>query len=198
MTAEEFEEPLALSVRRWLVLGAGGAGKTTLALKLGRILRLPIIHLDRHFWQPGWVEPSDEAWDRNVAELSRGEAWVIDGNYSRTLGPRLERAQAAILLDPPTLQCVWGVVKRATWRRGRIRPDLAEECDEQFPSLEFLWYVSTYKWRSRPKVLRRVKAASHVTLYHFRSRSEGRAFLAGLRSDVEGRSRIPESRRPGR
>lgn len=181
MVAEESEEPPPSGPQRWLVLGAAGAGKSTLALELSRILGLPIIHLDRHFWRPGWVQPSDEEWDGEVQALSGGEAWIMDGNYSRTLGPRLDRAQAAVLLDPPTFRCLWGVIKRGTWRRGRVRPDMAEGCEEQFPDLEFLRYVATYKWRSRPKVLRRVKEARHVKLHHLRSRGEARAFLQGLR-----------------
>jgi adenylate kinase family enzyme len=168
--------------RRWLVLGAGGAGKTTFALELGRILKLPIIHLDRHFWRPGWVEPSDEEWDQQVAELSRDEAWVMDGNYSRTLEPRLARAQAAVLLDPPALRCLWGVIQRGTLRRRWPRPDLAEGCEEQFPSFGFLWYVATYRSRSTPKVLNRIEAEPGVRLYHLRSRAEGSRLLAALRT----------------
>jgi len=77
-------------------------------------------------------------------------------------------------------QCLWGVIKRGAWLRGRLRPDLAEGCEEQFPDLEFLRYVATYKWGSRPKVLRRVKAAPHVTLHHLLSRREARTFLEGM------------------
>lgn len=171
-----------MQARRWLVLGAGGAGKTTLALELSRILKLPIIHLDRHFWRPGWVEPSDEEWDQQVAELSRGDAWVMDGNYSRTLEPRLARAQAVVLLDPPPLLCLWGVIQRGTLRRRWPRPDLAEGCEEKPPSFGFLWYVATYRSRSRPRVLNRIAAEPGVRLYHLRSRADGSRFLTALRT----------------
>lgn len=175
------QPPRAVHFRRWVVLGAGGAGKTTFALELGRLLELSVIHLDRHFWRPGWVEPSDEEWDQQVAELSRGEAWIMDGNYSRTLETRLARAQAAVLLDPPVLQCLWGVIQRGMLRRQWPRPDLAEGCAEQMPSFEFLRYVASYKWRSKPKVLNQIRRA-RVRLYHLRSRTEGRTFLDDLRA----------------
>lgn len=172
----------AADLRRWLVVGAGGAGKTTFSLELARILDLPLIHLDRHFWRPGWVQPPDPVWDEQVAALSGGDAWVMDGHYSRTLEARLTRAQAAVLLDPPTLQCLGGVLRRSLVRRARARPDLAEGCDERLPTIEFLRYVATYKWRSRPKVLRRIAAAPHVRFYHLRSRAEAARFLSGLRA----------------
>ena len=50
------------SPRRWLILGSGGAGKSTFARRLGALLDLPVIHLDRHYWNPGWVETEKDAW----------------------------------------------------------------------------------------------------------------------------------------
>lgn len=167
--------------RRWLILGAGGAGKTTFALELGRILGLPVVHLDRHYWRPGWVEPAPEEWSRQVADLCREEAWILDGNYSRTLGPRLARAQVAVLLDPPVTRCLWGVFERAAIHGRRTRPDLADGCRERLPDLQFLRYIATYKWRSRPHVLRRLAQAPHVEVHHLRSRRDAEAFLDGLR-----------------
>ena len=64
-----------------MIVGAGGAGKSRLAREMAELLDLPIIHLDRHFWNPGWVEPDRKGWRRKVVELSSRDAWVMDGNY---------------------------------------------------------------------------------------------------------------------
>jgi adenylate kinase family enzyme len=178
-----------------LLLGAGGAGKSTLAVELGGILGLPIIHLDRHYWRPGWQEPPRHDWDRTVTELSAGDAWIMDGNYSRTLHLRLPRAEAAVLLDVPTLQCLWGVVRRGVFRNGRVRPDLPAECDEHAPDLQFLRYVATYRHRSRPRVLEMLRASPHVRLFHLRSRRHARAFLDELRCAASAAA--PAARRGG-
>ena len=53
---------------RILILGCGGAGKSTLAGQLGEILDLPVIHLDQEYWQPGWVPTPDDEWLRRVAD----------------------------------------------------------------------------------------------------------------------------------
>lgn len=170
-------------LKRWLIVGPGGAGKTRFALELGRSLRLPIVHLDQHYWQPGWVQSSDDVWGRKVAELAAADAWVMDGNYSGTLQLRLQRAQAVVLVDPPTIQCLWGVIRRMWFARRGGRPDLAAGCRERFiPDPQFLYYVATYKRRTRPKVLRRIGEATNVRFHHLRGRDETRAFLRGLRA----------------
>ncbi len=166
--------------RRWLLLGPGGAGKSTLARRMSDALGLPLIHLDRHYWRPGWVESSREAFDARVAELAAGEAWIMDGNYGRTLHLRVPRAQGAVLLDPPPLQCLWGVISRSLTRSGRSRSDLAEGCPEQFPELQFLHYIAMYRRVSRPKVLRHIEASPHLRFHHLRSRGEGQALVEAL------------------
>lgn len=176
--------------RRWLLLGAGGAGKTTLGVELSGILRIPIIHLDCHYWRPEWVAPSDDNWDAKVLELAAGDAWIMDGNYSRTLPLRLPRAEAAVLLDIPAIQCLWGVIGRCSFRRRRARPDLPVGCNDRFfPDPQFLRYVATYKRRSRPRVLSLLRNSPHVRLFHLRSRRQARVFLDDLNDIVRSGAR---------
>ena len=170
--------------RRWLIVGGSGGGKSTLAREMSELLGLPIVHLDPHFWSPGWVEPDRREWNRKVAQLSSEDAWIMDGNYGGSIDRRLPRAEAAVLLDPPVWQCLWGVFKRSIRHRGKTRPDLAEGCEEHLPDWGFLRYVLTYKWRSRPKVLRKIAAQPHVKLYHLKSRRAARRFMNELRDAV--------------
>ena len=176
-----------------MILGSSGAGKTRFAIELGRILRLPLIHLDRHYWHPGWTEPSRDDWSRKVVELSAPEEWVMDGNYSGTLDLRLVRAEAVALLDFPTWRCLQGIYARSIFRASRVRPDLAEGCEEKLPDPNFLRFVLTYKWRTRPKVLRRIAAAPAVHLDHLRSRRQARKFLDELEAGVLSRPEISAS-----
>src|SRR5262249_2729981 len=83
-------------MRRIMIIGGPGTGKSTLARHVGERLGLPVVHLDRHYWSPGWVAPEAAEWRRRVAELAGAEAWVMDGNYSATFDLRLPHAQALI------------------------------------------------------------------------------------------------------
>ena len=163
-----------------MILGAGGAGKSRLAREMAELLGLPVIHLDRHFWNPGWVETDRKEWAHKVIELSSRDAWVMDGNYGGTISLRLARAEAAVMLDLPVWRCLWGIFRRSIVYRRESRPDLAEGCEEQLPDWAFIRWVLMYKWRSRPKVLRKIAAEQHVRLYHLKSRRAARQFMNEL------------------
>ncbi|WP_207232303.1 AAA family ATPase [Micromonospora kangleipakensis] len=66
-------------MRRILIVGSAGAGKSTLAREVARRLDLPLIHLDRHYWRPGWVASGDARFRAEVAALAARPAWVMDG-----------------------------------------------------------------------------------------------------------------------
>jgi len=59
--------------KRILIIGISGAGKTTLARALGKTYKLPVIHLDQHFWLPGWKMPDPISWEGKLEQLSSGE-----------------------------------------------------------------------------------------------------------------------------
>jgi adenylate kinase family enzyme len=167
-------------MQRILVIGSGGAGKTTLALRLGERLSLPVVHLDAKYWHAGWVAAEKEEWTREVARLVHGDAWVMDGNYSGTLDLRIAAADTIVFLDYPRLLCLWRVVKRRLRFHGRARPEMHPECRERI-SWEFLDWIRTYPSRARPRVLeqlRRAGAAKRIVV--LRSSADTARFVDGL------------------
>jgi len=79
-------------MKRVLILGPSGSGKSTLGERLGRILSIPIIHLDQHYWKPNWVYTPKDEWKVKVKSLVSSESWVMDGNYTSTLKLRASAA----------------------------------------------------------------------------------------------------------
>ncbi len=169
-------------MRKVLVIGSAGAGKSTLATQLGAALGLPVVHLDAHFWQPGWRETPRDEWAQRVADLLGRDRWVMDGNYGGTLAARVEAADTIILLALPRLQCLYRVVRRSVLGWGRARPDLNPGCPEQLPDWAFLRWIWSYPDVKLPAVLallREQEARKRVVI--LRSSAEVRRFLATIR-----------------
>jgi len=104
-----------------IVLGNNGSGKSWLAKELAAVTRLPLIHLDAHFWRANWEMPTQEEWREKNLEFIAGERWIIEGMCSRggTMELRFAAAELAIILDVNRFTCVYGVFKRL----GKPRPE---------------------------------------------------------------------------
>ncbi len=138
------------AMQRILVIGSPGAGKSTLARKLARRLDLPLFHLDRMHWLPGWVERNRDEGRAELAGVLAQDRWIIDGNYGSILPMRLKRADTVVWLDYPTWLCLGRALKR-WWRyRGTNRPDMTEGCPERL-NAEFFLYILKFRsaWQAR-------------------------------------------------
>jgi adenylate kinase family enzyme len=153
-----------------------------LARQLGRRLDLPVVHLDRLFWAPGWVQPDEAAFRTRVKAAVAGAGWISEGNYDRTtFDLRLPLADTLIFLNPPRALCLYRAVAR-NWRGGR-RPDLPEGCDERL-TLEFLKFLR-YLWRydqdSKPRIEANLALhGPHLRVHRLAGVDEVRAFMASL------------------
>jgi adenylate kinase family enzyme len=117
-------------MRRIVILGCSGTGKSTLARRLARQLALPVVHLDMLYWRPGWQHPDPEDFRARVAGAVAGEDWISDGNYSVTFDLRLPRADAVIIMTLPRWRRLLRVFRRQIFQR-HTRPDLPEGCPER-------------------------------------------------------------------
>jgi len=166
-------------MKKIVVIGSGGAGKSTFSRRLGLRLGIEVIHLDRLYWKPGWTETPAAEWEDLVrGVIASRDAWIVDGNYSGTLGTRIQASDTIIFLDLPRMLCLWRVVKRAFKYHGITRPDIADGCTERI-DLAFLKWVWRYPQRSRPKVLALLDAhRQQRTIIRLRSPVEVEQFLA--------------------
>jgi len=185
----ERDKPQPLSVRlghpayignmkRVVILGRGASGKSTLAVSLGEITGLPVIELDKVFWQPGLVARRRDQWVAIQERLAAEERWIMDGD----LGPydaveiRLRAADTILFLDFSFLRCAW----RAIWR-SRERAD-------------FWWWLLTYHWRGRPILMEAI--ANHAVdadLHVFRDPEALRRFVAEVAANRGVKARTDSS-----
>jgi adenylate kinase family enzyme len=178
--------PVAVG-RRVIVTGMAGSGKSTFSKALSAKTGLPVIHLDLHYWKPGWVKPSDDEWRVKQRRLLAGDAWIADGNYHETLDLRLERADTVVILDTP-----WWVCAGRAFVRGVRRPagtQMPEGSDDSvIRRLRDEWRLAGVICRQRHKELERERAiisahGRHVAVHVLSSKQAVRAFLGGCASD---------------
>jgi adenylate kinase family enzyme len=166
-------------MRRLVILGCSGSGKSTLAVQLGERLGLPVVHLDLLYWRPGWQVPDTDGFLARVTEAIAGEAWVSEGNYRETFHLRLPRADAVVILERPRWLCLWRVLWRSIFERGK-RPDLPEGCPEHtdWELLKFIW---RFKKRTWPRIeAARIENGFDVPVFRLRTEREISVFVAAL------------------
>jgi adenylate kinase family enzyme len=160
-------------VKRVVLLGRGGSGKSTLAVKLGEIAGLPVIELDKLFWQPGLEAMPHAEWVKTQQRFVEQENWIMDGDLGHydAVEVRLPAADTIILLDFAMLRCAWRAL-----RRGRERSDF------------WRWLIAY--WRRRLPVLMQAtrKFAPHAELHLIRNPKELRRFVTGLEQKSQSKN----------
>ena len=158
-------------MKRIMVVGCGGSGKSTLTKELGKVLDIPIYHLDYYYWLPGWVPTPKQEWDEFVIELAAKPAWIIDGNFNRTMNLRLDKADTVIFLDYSRWSCLYGVIKRRLLYHGKTRPDLNEGCPEKL-DWQFIRWVWKFENEQAPIIRAKFNRIEGKQIYHFRNRKQ--------------------------
>ena len=152
-------------MKRIVIVGSGGSGKSVLALRLGSLLDIPVVHLDAVHWKPGWVAPPRAEWQETVQQLVQADSWIMDGNYGGTFELRFQPADTIVFLDLPRTLCAWRANKRRLLYFGRHRPDMAPGCPEKL-DWQFLRWIWTYPRLHRPRLLELLDEFSHNRHVH--------------------------------
>ena len=134
-------------MKRVIIIGCPGSGKSTLSIQLAKITGLPLCHLDNVFWNADKTTISKEEFAEKLKEILKGEEWILDGNFASTMEMRLQRVDTAIFLDYPTELCLESVRGRI----GKFRPDIP--WIEEQEDVEFMDYIRSYNETRRPAVL---------------------------------------------
>ena len=159
-------------MKKVIVIGCPGSGKTTFAEKLNKVTGLPLYYLDAIWHKPDRTHISREEYDIRLAEILSSDSWIIDGNYSRTVEIRLKACDTVFLFDLPTEVCLEGAISRLGKDRYDV-PWIDKELDPKFRN-----EIETFSQMVLPgiyELLEKYRDGKQITV--FRLREEADLFL---------------------
>ena len=159
-------------MKKVIIIGCPGAGKSTFARKLKDRTGLPLFYLDMIWHKADGTNISRDEFDGKIKEIMKKEQWILDGNYIRTLEMRLKECDTVFLLDYPLELCLEGAASRI----GKERPDMPW-VEAEFDQ-EFRQFIVDFPKDSLPKIYEILKKyEKEKELYIFRKREDAEEYL---------------------
>ena len=167
-------------MKKIIVIGCPGSGKSTFAKRLYEKINLPLFHLDAIWHKADKTHISREEFDDRLSEILSLDAYIIDGNYQRTLDRRISRCDTVILFDLPTEDCLSG----AAMRVGKARADMPW-CESELDP-EFKRQIEEFKTVKLPEIyalIEKYKSGRNTVI--LKSREESESFLESISTEGE-------------
>lgn len=131
-------------MKKILIFGNSGAGKTTLAKKMAKENQLPHLDLDNLTWdKPGARKAFEDSLESVNEFIQSNESWIIEGCYGALLSEIVKCCTEIHFLNPGIKTCIKNNLTRE-WE-----PEKYESDETQNKNLETLQdWVKKYKTRT--------------------------------------------------
>ena len=160
-------------MKKVIVIGCPGSGKSTVSRALHNKTGIPLYHLDMMYWNADRTTVENSVFLERLSAVLEKDEWIIDGNYSSTMKLRMAACDTVIFLDYPLDVCLDGIRER----RGKPRSDMPWIETEE--DSEFIEFIKNYNEQQKPKVLELLKKYSDKNIIILESREQADAFLNG-------------------
>ncbi|WP_036673304.1 AAA family ATPase [Paenibacillus sp. HGF5] len=154
-------------MKRVLVIGCPGSGKSTFSSRLSKESGLPVIHLDSFYWKPGWISCNNQEFDEILQKLLVQETYIMDGNHGRTLDYRIPYTDTVYFFDFPRYLCLCRVMKRTILNHGTTGEYMGKGCLE---SIDYKFIKSVWNFRKNQRmriinILEKYKGSKSIVIF---------------------------------
>ena len=160
-------------MKKIMVIGCPGSGKSTFSRALHRKTGIPLFHLDMMNWNSDRTIVERSVFRERLSGAIQQNEWIIDGNYGSTIELRLQACDTVIFLDYPLEVCLNGVRER----RGKVRTDMPWIENEDEEDAEFIEFIKCFNSQSRPAIIELLDKYSYKDIHVFADRDEADRFL---------------------
>ncbi len=160
-------------MKKIMVIGCPGSGKSTFSRALHKRTGIPLFHLDMMYWNPDRTTVERSVFRERLSNAIQKNEWIIDGNYGSTIELRLQACDTVVFLDYPPNICLNGIMER----RGKARTDIPWIENENEEDVEFIEFVKSFNSQSRPEIIALLEKYSDKDIIVFKNRDEADDFL---------------------
>ena len=164
-------------MKKVIVIGCAGGGKSYFSRRLRDVVGLPLYHLDNIYWNENGTTLEKPIFYEKLGEILKLDEWIIDGNYKSTMEKRMQAGDTVFFLDFPAEVCLDGIKER----RGKPRSDIAWKNTLENDDAEFVEFIKSYNVEHRPHVMALLEKYSDKNIVIFKSRKEADDYLAALK-----------------
>ena len=161
-------------MKKIMVIGCPGSGKSTLSRELHNVTGIALYHLDMMYWNADKTTVSKSVFLARLTETLETEEWIIDGNYSSTMELRIEECDTVIFLDYPLDVCLDGINRR----RGKVRSDMPwveTDADD-----ELIGFVRSFNEQQKPRIIDLLDKYKDKSIFILKSREQAEDFVANM------------------
>lgn len=166
---------MVFNMKKVIIIGCPGSGKSTFARSLQEKTGLPLFYLDMLKWNSDKTTVSREVFLERLNNVLSKNEWIIDGNYASTMELRMWMCDTVFFLDYAPQVCLSGIKER----QGKTRPDMPWVETEE--DAEFLEFIRNYNTLNRPDVVELLKKYSDKNIVVFKSRKEAEVYIENIR-----------------
>ena len=162
-------------MKKVIIIGCCGSGKSTFARHLHACIGIPLFHLDQLNWNENKTTVEKEVFLKRVQDVIQKDSWIIDGNYGSSIEMRMQACDTVFFLDYPVDICIQGIHERV----GKVRTDIPwveDEVDE-----DLIEFVRNYEKEDRPEILELLSKYKEKDIHIFRNRKDAKIYLESLK-----------------
>ncbi|MDY0075408.1 MAG: hypothetical protein WC992_04275 [Acholeplasmataceae bacterium] len=162
------------------VIGHSSSGKSTFSKRLAGVYHLPILHIDKIFFEANWVERDKKVVEEEIRSFMKGGSWIIDGFYRRLATERFDEADQIFLFNFNRFKCLYGAIVRRFKYHNQTRDSVCEGCKEKLNLSFILWILFGGRKKDSRDLLKKFQIEYKDKIVIFKTRKQANTYLRSI------------------